>query len=104
MKAFLPAALACFFPIAASAGCINLMADQNWALVEVRAGKFLNADANPIVRPAGRVSAGLVYTGGDGEMVCYRRENRPGDASSGLTVSPHCTSRSISGCEPFTIQ
>jgi hypothetical protein len=91
-------------PTTALAGNVVLIADQPWSLVEVREGTFLSSDQNPVVFGPGPVQAGTVHTGSEGTMVCYRRENQPGDASSGLMTSAVCTSNAISGTEELHIQ
>lgn len=87
----------------AIAGTVTLTAAGEWCCVEVRSGNFLNAEENALVR-SGPVAPGPVYTGADGMSVCYRRENRQGDQSSGIAQIYNCTSRGISGNELFFIQ
>ena len=87
----------------AFAGSVTLIADGNWCCVEVRSGNLRPVEANPVVR-SGPVSPGVVFQGQEDADVCYRRERRQGDRSSGVSQSFNCDSNNLSGNEEFHIQ
>lgn len=103
-KLFLTSCCAVVFSSPAWSGCIILKSNQSWALVEVREGKFLNSDQNPVIFGPSPVGVGVVKTGAEDTMICYRRENIPGVPGSGLMTSAMCSTRNISGCEDMYIQ
>ncbi|KAI3590405.1 hypothetical protein D9X30_4638 (plasmid) [Cupriavidus sp. U2] len=59
--------------------------------LEIRIGPYGNGDGNKLpVTYSGQAQAGQVFTGQEGQYMCYRRENMPGDCSSAVGPNFNC--------------
>jgi hypothetical protein len=64
-------------------GQVRLVANENFALVEIRQGTQQSIDQMPQIK-YGAVFAGESFTSGEGERRCYRRSSNPNDPHTPL--------------------
>lgn len=66
-------------------------ASRDFCDLELRKGDYGNgAGQNVPVFSRGKVTAGTVFKGVEGEYMCWRRERNPGACDSGLTDNFNC--------------
>lgn len=86
---------------AAYAGDVTAKASQNFARVQINTCNMMNPDQCPVVFD-GPMSAGQTYRSDTGRL-CYKRENYPGNAQSGMEASWNCHSNPSDSPETSSI-
>lgn len=67
------------------------MTTRDFCDLEVRLGEYGNGQPQSLpVHHRGPAKQGRVFTGSEGQYMCWRRENNPGVCTSGFSPSYNC--------------